>query len=97
VSSNLIIRVARDKREDIMADVVGAVKKAIEKFCVVCGLGSHRTDWQDETKPPACDGHSKEEVAAAVKAAQEKDKAEAEAAKKAAASQPPAQTPTAQS
>jgi hypothetical protein len=39
----------------------------IERFCVVCGLGSHRTDWA--TKTPACDNHSQAEVAAALKAA----------------------------
>lgn len=36
----------------------------VERFCVVCGMGSHRTDWANRT--PACDQHSKEEVAAAL-------------------------------
>lgn len=37
-----------------------------EKFCVVCGQGSHRLDWQD-TASPVCDKgvHSDEELAAA--------------------------------
>jgi hypothetical protein len=32
------------------------------KYCVVCGAGSHRLDWQSSTKPVACDTHTKEEV-----------------------------------
>ena len=36
----------------------------VERFCIVCGQGSHRLDWQSNTAP-ACDTHSKEEVAAA--------------------------------
>jgi len=43
-----------------------------ERYCVVCGMGSHRTDWANRT--PACDNHSKEEVAAAL-AAKTKSKA----------------------
>ena len=38
---------------------------AEEKYCVVCGQGSHRTDWQD-AEFPACDTHSKEQVATAI-------------------------------
>lgn len=53
-----------------------------EKFCVVCGAGSHRDDWAKQTGPVACDSHSKDEVAAAVKAQAAK---EAEAKKAAAA------------
>jgi len=37
-------------------------------FCVVCGMGSHRTDWIK--KGPgwvACDGHSNAEINAALK------------------------------
>ena len=40
----------------------------MEKKCVVCGQGSHRTDWAT-LDYPACDNHSKVEVAAAVAAA----------------------------
>lgn len=39
----------------------------VEKFCVVCGLGSHRVDWQSRDNP-ACDGHTQAEVAAAIQA-----------------------------
>lgn len=38
-----------------------------EKFCVVCGAGSHRLDWQDK-KNPSCDSHSQAEVMKAVSA-----------------------------
>lgn len=38
--------------------------KLVERKCVVCGLGSHRADWQSLTNPH-CDSHSEEEVAAA--------------------------------
>lgn len=31
-----------------------------ERKCVVCGVGSHRTDWANRT--PACDHHSEAEV-----------------------------------
>lgn len=62
------------------------VDVAVEKFCVVCGIGSHRIDWQDAAQP-ACDKHSEAEVAKAVSdAAVAKQKA-ADAAKQAAASQ----------
>jgi len=44
-----------------------SAKAPAEKFCVVCGLGSHRADWQTRDNP-ACDSHSQEEVAAAIKA-----------------------------
>lgn len=37
------------------------------KYCVVCGQGSTRQDWQGKDVV-ACDNHSKEEVAAATKA-----------------------------
>ena len=36
-------------------------------YCVVCGQGSHRKDWIG-VKNPACDSHSKEQVAAAIAA-----------------------------
>jgi hypothetical protein len=45
--------------------------KLVERFCVVCGQGSHRADWQDASAP-ACDSHSKDEVAAALKAKADK-------------------------
>jgi hypothetical protein len=38
--------------------------------CVVCGAGSHRTDWINKSGGfVACDSHSKDEVAKAVAAA----------------------------
>ena len=36
-----------------------------EAFCVVCGAGSHREDWQG-VEYPACDSHSTAEVSAAL-------------------------------
>lgn len=57
-----------------------------EKFCVVCGAGSHRDDWAKQAGPVACDSHSKDEVAAAVKARAD---AKATEAKKAAAAPVP--------
>jgi len=45
-----------------------------EKRCVVCSLGSHRLDWAS-VEYPACDSHSKDEVANAIKAAKQKAKA----------------------
>lgn len=36
----------------------------LERHCVVCGLGSTRSDWQSSTKP-ACDSHTAEEIKAA--------------------------------
>lgn len=35
------------------------------RFCIVCGTGSHRSDWKD-VPDPHCDHHSKEEVEAAM-------------------------------
>jgi hypothetical protein len=35
------------------------------RFCVVCGLGSHRLDWASK-QYPSCDGHSAAEVKAAI-------------------------------
>lgn len=35
------------------------------KFCVVCGEGSNRDDWQGKAVV-ACDGHSKAEIQAAL-------------------------------
>ena len=32
--------------------------------CIVCDVGSHRLDWQNNPAP-ACDSHSEKEVAAA--------------------------------
>lgn len=54
--------------------------------CVVCGLGSHRTDWVRRAKVGnvlyvACDSHTDQELMAAVNAATVKAKKEAEAAK----------------
>lgn len=40
------------------------MSEIVERFCVVCGMGSHRTDWANRT--PACDNHSKAEVDAAL-------------------------------
>lgn len=37
----------------------------VEKFCIVCGQGSHRLDWQSRDNP-SCDSHSPEEVKAAL-------------------------------
>lgn len=55
-----------------VTDIGSGIKKAAEavkeKFCVVCGLGSHRKDWQDKDVV-ACDSHSKDEVTAAQKEA----------------------------
>jgi hypothetical protein len=74
-----------------MASVGSEVKKVVEKFCAVCGLGSHRADWQDKDVV-ACDGHSKNEVAKAVQASK------AQSAPSVSTPSPaPAQTPTAQS
>jgi hypothetical protein len=47
---------------------------ASEKFCVVCGAGSHRTDWVNKTTVSgkdfvACDQHTKEEFNKAITAA----------------------------
>jgi hypothetical protein len=42
------------------------------QYCVVCGNGSHRTDWKNASKDGkfvACDSHSSTEFAAAIKAA----------------------------
>lgn len=39
----------------------------LEKFCIVCGIGSHRLDWQDKAQP-ACDSHSAAEIQAAIAA-----------------------------
>lgn len=49
------------------------------KFCVVCGAGSHREDWQKAAKYVACDNHTPAEVKAASDSA---DKAAAEEAKR---------------
>ena len=51
-----------------MASYSGLVEKALlpqTKFCIVCGTGSHRQDWQSKDNP-ACDSHSVEEIAKAV-------------------------------
>ena len=37
----------------------------VEKFCIVCGQGSHRLDWQSRDNP-TCDTHSPDEVKAAI-------------------------------
>jgi len=47
--------------------------EVIAKRCVVCGSGSHRVDWQS-IEYPACDSHTKDEVADAIKAAKQKGK-----------------------
>ena len=39
--------------------------KVVERFCVVCGQGSHRSDWA-ASPSPACDSHSETEVREAV-------------------------------
>lgn len=36
-----------------------------EKSCIVCGLKSHRSDWQ-QAQYPSCDSHSRAEVQAAI-------------------------------
>jgi hypothetical protein len=42
------------------------------KTCVVCGAGSHRTDWINKSgNEVACDSHSKDEVARAIVKAQQ--------------------------
>jgi hypothetical protein len=38
----------------------------LQKYCVVCGMGSHRADWQSKTGAVACDWHTKDEVSAAL-------------------------------
>ena len=41
------------------------------RFCVVCGMGSDRTDWINKSGNfVACDNHSKDEVPRAVAKAQ---------------------------
>jgi hypothetical protein len=40
----------------------------IEVACIICGITSRRTDWQDN-KPHACDSHPKADVQAAIIAA----------------------------
>lgn len=35
-----------------------------QKYCIVCGFGSHRDDWASQDQP-ACDHHSQGEVDAA--------------------------------
>jgi hypothetical protein len=41
----------------------------VERFCVVCGMGSHRTDWLKQKGDfVACDSHSDEEFAKAITA-----------------------------
>lgn len=37
-----------------------------QRYCVVCGMGSHRADWIAKQGPVACDSHSKAEVDAAL-------------------------------
>lgn len=43
-----------------------------EKACIVCGMGSHRTDWKTTGTLPtgdsyvACDSHSAKEVSAVI-------------------------------
>jgi len=37
----------------------------VEKYCIVCGQGSHRLDWQSRDNP-SCDQHSPSEVQAAL-------------------------------
>ena len=49
------------------------------KYCVVCGEGSVRQDWQNvDGEFVACDGHSTGEFKAAVKLKQDEAKAKAE-------------------
>lgn len=43
------------------------VPQLVERFCVVCGAGSHRLDWQSRDNP-SCDSHTQAEVAAALQA-----------------------------
>ena len=45
--------------------------KPVERSCVVCGQGSHRTDWIKKSKDGkhvACDNHSDAEIEKAVAA-----------------------------
>lgn len=43
------------------------ILKPVERFCVVCGAGSHRSDWINKLGDyVACDSHSKQELADAV-------------------------------
>jgi hypothetical protein len=42
--------------QDTKDKAAQAAKVPVEKFCVVCGKGSHREDWQD-TDSPQCDDH----------------------------------------
>lgn len=54
------------------------------KLCVVCGNGSHRTDWKNVSKDGkfvACDNHTAQEFNAAIKAAVEADASEVTDAK----------------
>lgn len=37
-------------------------------YCIVCGQGSSRDDWQGKPNP-ACDSHTKQEIADAIKKA----------------------------
>jgi len=39
----------------------------VQRYCVVCGIGSHRTTWlKGLGNEVACDSHSPEEIKAAV-------------------------------
>lgn len=65
-----------------------AVQAVAERNCIVCGAGSHRAVWLNtQGEYVACDGHSKDEVAGAVKLV--------EAAKQTAATQQPKAMPQA--
>jgi hypothetical protein len=47
-----------------MSSKAPSVPSIVETKCVVCGLGSHRADWQS-AESPHCDHHTDEEVKAA--------------------------------
>ncbi len=42
-----------------------ASQTPVEKYCIVCGQGSHRLDWQSRDNP-SCDTHAPSEVQAAL-------------------------------
>jgi len=39
--------------------------QVVEKYCIVCGQGSHRLDWQSKDNP-TCDTHTSTEIQAAL-------------------------------
>lgn len=61
------IGASRALDKEIVTMPASTAKASEIKYCVVCGNGSHRTDWINKSGNfVACDSHSKDEVAKAV-------------------------------